>query len=69
MSAFVLEQFLRERFPGWNVPGVVVHRGHRAFVYERDDSIYMPRHNIYVLRSEHEAWMRAGHDPGDEDRG
>ena len=68
MSAFVLEQFLRERFPGWRVPDAVVHHGELAFMWEPGDSIAIPQHNVNVMRAEHEAWLRAGRDPGDEDR-
>lgn len=68
MSEFVHEQFLRERFAGWRVPGAVIHRGHRAFMYEPGDCLAIPQHNVNVMRDEHEAWLRAGHDPGDEDR-
>lgn len=68
MMAFVLEQFLRERFPGWRVPGAVVHQGHRTFIWEPGDCIAIPQHAVNVMRAEHEAWLRVGHDPGDEDR-
>jgi hypothetical protein len=68
VSTFVLEQFLRERFAGWCVPGAVVHRGRFAFTWEPSDSIEIPQHGVTVMRAEHEAWLRAGHDPGDEDR-
>lgn len=65
---FVLEQFLRERFAGWRVPGAVVHIGPLATVEAYGDCIAIPQHNVNVMRAEHEAWLRVGHDPGDEDR-
>lgn len=68
MSAFVLEQFLGERFPGWRVPGAVVHCGRITLAWEPGDCIAIPQHAVNVVRAEYEAWLRAGHDPGDEDR-
>lgn len=68
MSAFVLEQFLRERFPGWHMSHAVIHRGQRTFMSEPGDCIAIPQYAVNVVRAEHEAWLRAGHDPGDEDR-
>lgn len=62
---FVFEQFLRERFRGWYVPDAVVHRGHITFIERAGD---IPQHRVCVMRAEQEAWLRAGHDPGDEDR-
>ncbi len=68
MSTFVLEDFLRTRFPGWRVPGVAIHLGRLAFMWEPNDSIEIPQHAVNVVRAEHDAWLLAGHDPGDEDR-
>ena len=65
---FVLEQFLRQTFPGWCVPDAVVHVGRVVFVQRPDDGIAIDRHNVCVLQAEHETWLRGNHDPGDEDR-
>ena len=64
----VPEQFLRDRFSGWIVPGTDVHMGHLDFVEQPDDSVTIPRHGVTVMLSELQEWMSANHDPGDEDR-
>jgi len=64
---YVHELFLRQRFPGWRVPGVAIHLGRRCFVERENDGIDIPQHAVTVLAGEHDAWLRTGHDPGDED--
>lgn len=43
---------------------------HEAFLAEveiPDDSLDIPQHGVTVNKAEYEAWLRSGHDPGDED--
>jgi hypothetical protein len=69
VPVWVPEQFLRETYAGWRVPGTEWHRGRLCFVWEKEDGVALPAVGMTVPVRALAGWLRAtNHDPGDEDR-